>query len=205
MDDTVVISLFRHGMTDANRKKVYLGWTDSPLVEAYDPWNPGEKSFKGLVFSSDLRRCTETASMLFPRQMVSCLQEIREMNFGSWEGLTYKDLKNQAEYIKWLEDPFTCCPPKGETFSEFSERVERGWSRISEALHMAGQKNAAIVTHGGVVRYFLWRYANEQKPFWEWAVPHGGGWQMTFILEDYRRGCRCTSLQEVPIMARQDG
>ena len=31
MDDTVAISLFRHGLTEANKRHAYLGWTDSPL------------------------------------------------------------------------------------------------------------------------------------------------------------------------------
>ena len=33
MVHTVAITLLRHGLTEANERKEYLGWTDSPLSE----------------------------------------------------------------------------------------------------------------------------------------------------------------------------
>ncbi|MDQ7861466.1 phosphoglycerate mutase family protein [Peribacillus frigoritolerans] len=69
MADIVAITLLRHGLTVANERKVYLGWTDSPLS------TEGEKEILDLrgsypqyekIFSSDLSRCVETARLLFP-------------------------------------------------------------------------------------------------------------------------------------------
>ncbi len=33
MVHTVAITLLRHGLTEANERKEYLGWSDSPLSE----------------------------------------------------------------------------------------------------------------------------------------------------------------------------
>ena len=33
MDDAVVVALFRHGLTEENKRKAYIGWTDSPICE----------------------------------------------------------------------------------------------------------------------------------------------------------------------------
>ena len=33
MDDAVVVALFRHGLTEENKRKAYIGWTDSPILE----------------------------------------------------------------------------------------------------------------------------------------------------------------------------
>ena len=33
MDDALVVALFRHGITEENKRRAYLGWTDAPLSE----------------------------------------------------------------------------------------------------------------------------------------------------------------------------
>src|SRR4051794_4873791 len=71
MDDAVVVALFRHGLTEENKRKAYIGWTDSPILEdervelvkhAMQP-SPYEA-----IVTSDLKRCWQTAQVLFPDQ-----------------------------------------------------------------------------------------------------------------------------------------
>ena len=33
MADSMVVALFRHGITEENKRHAYLGWTDAPLSE----------------------------------------------------------------------------------------------------------------------------------------------------------------------------
>ncbi|RSD28948.1 histidine phosphatase family protein [Mesobacillus subterraneus] len=203
MDDHVVITLFRHGLTEDNKRQAYLGWTDSPLV-------PGQVFPEVLVsyqqiYTSDLRRCRETAEALFPGRVPVKMEEFREMNFGEWEGRTYEQLKAKPLYQKWLADPFAAVPPHGESFSEFARRVESGWSKITREILENGIKTSAIVTHGGVIRYLLTQYGSEEKSFWDWRIPHGHGYDFIWKIEGLRRGERCTLLQEVPFMEKQNG
>jgi alpha-ribazole phosphatase len=205
LDDNLVITLFRHGLTIANERKAYLGWSDSPLsIKGRQQLFPLRIDM-GLVFSSDLKRCTDTAAFLFPEVAVIKKKELREIHFGMWEGKTYQELQDDRDYQNWLEDFYTVSPPGGESFGEFAGRVESGWESIKEKVISLGVKQAAIVTHGGVIRYLLTKYAPAAQPFWEWGIPHGSGWEMTFQADDFRRGNRCILLREERITANPDG
>ncbi|MED3552454.1 histidine phosphatase family protein [Cytobacillus praedii] len=205
MDDTVAISLFRHGLTEANKRHAYLGWTDSPLcpIEKAKLVCPSEQY--ELMFSSDLDRCLKTADILFPTCQPIQLSELREMHFGEWEGKTYADLKGDSFYQKWLDAPFTVKPPKGESFAEFSRRVESGWEKVVERIMEENTHRAAVMTHGGVIRYFLTKHAPYVKDFWEWHIPHGKGYELIWKRDGLRRGKQCILLQEVPLTASPNG
>lgn len=203
MDDTVAIALFRHGMTAENKRRAYVGWTDSPLMPG-QVFSEIPENFDR-VYTSDLVRCRETANLLFPKKTAEVLPELREMSFGDWEGKTYEQLKHDTIYQKWLDDPFSISPPNGESFSAFSRRVQKGWAEMTTNMLEQRVRTSALVTHGGVIRYLLSSYSPEQKDFWEWSIPYGRGYQLTCSSERLRRGERCISLQEVPLMGKQNG
>ena len=206
MDGSVAITLLRHGLTEANERKAYLGWTDSPLSMK------GKREIRELkhrypkyerVHTSDLLRCIETARQLFPDVDPVKRPAFREMNFGSWEGRTYEELKTNADYQKWLENPMEAAVPGGESYLLFSERIQNGWI---ELIAIEKHEKYALMTHGGVVRELLSRYAPMEKPFWDWKIPHAMGYELIWNnRKSLRRGERCTSLREVPIMVNQNG
>lgn len=203
MDDFVVIALFRHGITEENKRKAYLGWNDSPLCP-----EAGEiaisQTYQG-YFSSDLPRCMATANILFPNSCPRYLQEFREMNFGMWEGKTYEDLQDEPMYQKWLSDPNRYCPPGGEFFWQFTKRVMKGWDRVIQYILSHNLSSCAIMTHGGVMRYLLSEFSPSAKEFWEWEVSYTLGYEFIFTKEALRRGGRCTLLQEVPLTVKGNG
>lgn len=226
MDDHVVITLLRHGLTLENERSAYIGWTDSSLSEqgrtilqkvkkqwvSCHPLDGNTFTFlcKTLiqpehVFSSDLQRCLETATILFPTYPIQTSAELREMNFGAWEGKTYSELKDIPTYREWLDHPLTKRPDRGESFQQFSERIESGFSKIKQQIIASASRSAVIVTHGGVIRYLLTTYTSSAKHFFDWDVPHGGGYQLIWSMESLRRGETCMSLQEVPSMAKRNG
>src|SRR5699024_12813281 len=91
MDDRVGITLIRHGMTKENERSAYIGWSDSPLSEnGRAEIESCSKLWKNTliehVFSSDLVRCVDTPNILFPHHPVQKVRNLREMNFGKWEG-----------------------------------------------------------------------------------------------------------------------
>lgn len=205
MADIVAVTLLRHGLTEANERRAYLGWTDSPIsVE-------GEKQILALrgsyptyekVYTSDLHRCVETAKQLFPDAVAVKNIAFREMNFGNWEGRTYDELKTDSQYLDWLDSPMAAMVPGGESYPDFSNRVHDGWNQ----LIASGESPYVLMTHGGVIRELLVRYAPMKKSFFEWSVSHGRGYKL--IWEDrnsLRRGERCTLLQEAPITEKLNG
>src|SRR5690625_1022704 len=207
MDDCVAITLLRHGMTKENERKAYIGWTDSPLSEkGKEALRLIDHSFQpDVTFSSPLLRCTETAEILFPHQEIHCVPDMKEMNFGIFEGKTYEQLKGETSYINWLSDPFSGCPPDGESFHAFTKRIGRGWREVVEKILETNASSAVIVTHGGVIRHLLTTYTPGSKSFFEWQIPHGAGYQLNWSKEDLRRNEKCMSLQEVPTMEKKTG
>ncbi|RYL88135.1 histidine phosphatase family protein [Sporolactobacillus sp. THM19-2] len=207
MDDGLVITLFRHGLTEENERHAYIGWTDSPLSKQ----GRAELSGKMLtpchyVATSDLKRCRQTAELLFEHVSQEVYPEFREMNFGNWEGKTYEQLKDAGVYRRWLEDPFHVSPPQGESFQAFAKRIDQGWKKLKRKIMMEQLSRVVLVTHGGVIRYLLSTYSKEKTDFRDWNVSNGYGYALIWESRDmFRRGETCTSLREVPLTEKQSG
>lgn len=209
MANHLVISLLRHGLTIANEKRAYIGWTDSPLSER------GERSLQAknypqgsvqLLFSSPLQRCLATADILFPQQKAQVIEELKEMNFGAWEGKTYDELKDRPIYRQWLNDIFSEPIEAGESYSQFSNRIADGLEKVYERAIDKQVNHLAIVTHGGVIRLILHRLFPEEKTFFDWEIPYGAGYELSWEIESLRKGeDGCTLLAAEPTMVKQIG
>ncbi|WP_273831866.1 histidine phosphatase family protein [Guptibacillus sedimenti] len=203
MDERVVITLFRHGITEDNKRGAYIGWTNPSISE--DAEFADVTDDYDLIFTSDLDRCTQTTKRLFPHRKAISMPLFREILFGEWEGKTYADLEHDKQYRSWVSDPLADAPPGGESFAQFTERIDQGFKALVEQMNLQLHKKVILTTHGGVIRYLLMKYAPDERSFWEWKVPHGSAVELEWKREDLRRDARCTSLRVVPIMAKQNG
>ncbi|NUK31208.1 histidine phosphatase family protein [Parageobacillus sp. VR-IP] len=207
----LAITFIRHGITPENEARRYIGHTDVPLAgqEKTRLLQADLQFFKpvDLLVSSDLLRCRQTCERLFRNYCgAKCeMEQWREINFGDWEGKTFPELKEIKEYQQWLHSPFSVAPPNGESYKAFCRRVEEA---LEQTILLAEQTNArhvAVVTHGGPIRYVLERYAPVERPFWEWAVPFGGGFTLQSTLERWKEKKRCISLSEVLFKENENG
>ncbi|GGJ99519.1 hypothetical protein GCM10007063_22340 [Lentibacillus kapialis] len=208
MDCYVAVTLFRHGITQANREQTYLGWYDVPITEyAHKTLKALQSSMPSYDYclSSDLARCRQTVEILCPNLKHMESDAFREMHFGQWEFKTYADLCQDKTYQNWLSDPFSKRPPDGECFADMEKRVMIGWQSLTKTIHHAGHREVLLVTHGGVIRLLLTKLADEARHFWEWQVPHGSGIRLCWTYHNWREGGRCTSLQVVPTMGNENG
>ncbi|WP_409295073.1 histidine phosphatase family protein [Peribacillus sp. SCS-26] len=194
------ILLIRHGVTVWNKEKRYLGHTDIPLCEAALRELKPKTGFWSTapVFSSGLQRCLRTAGLLWPKSPITIDERLREMDFGSWDGLTYEDLKEDSSYTRWLSDWMNIHPPSGETGVSFRARVN---AFMEDLLKDEAGHCAAIVTHGGVIRSIISDLVPE-KDFFEIPIPYGGGYELN--LEKRGGQWQCSSLLEVPIQAKEN-
>lgn len=152
--------LIRHGITEGNLDGRYIGQTDLALCPQ------GEKQIQQLVkagvypcvekvYTSPLKRCVETAQIIYPDIQLSKVDEIAEMDFGQFEGKTQKELENLPEYTAWLKGGPEACPPEGEKFGDFSLRCISGLDIIFRDMMKKEITRAAMVTHGGVITNLL--------------------------------------------------
>jgi len=150
--------LIRHGQTDWNRAQRFQGQSDIPLNET------GRKQAQALaerlaaepfdaVYSSDLQRATETASII-RRSGFQPDTRLREVHFGDWEGLTYDEIKakHPEPLAAWEADIFKNAPPNGETLEELSVRVQ---SMLDELREKHEDQNVLVVAHGGVLQTLI--------------------------------------------------
>jgi broad specificity phosphatase PhoE len=106
------------------------------------------------VYSSPRRRALESAAVLAAQRSVSVDDDLREIDFGEFEGITYDDIArcDAKRYDEWMNRPTEVVFPGGESFLAMVARVLSALGRILGA-HRGG--TAAIVSHGGVNRIAL--------------------------------------------------
>jgi alpha-ribazole phosphatase len=209
MVDCVSITLLRHGLTNENVQKRYVGWTDVGLNEKgiSELQQFREKNYPkpDYIFTSDLVRCMKTSEILFANQMYEASSLFREYHFGDWELKTYDDLKENQLYRNWIDSPSDYRPPQGETFIQFKERVLQGWDKLMIQFKHPEVNHMTLVTHGGVIRLLLSLFAPVEKDFWQWSVLFGEGVVLEATRNRMRGGGRCTSYRVVPLMENSNG
>lgn len=135
------------------------------------------------VYSSDRLRAMQSAKIAFPGRRINRVGDLREMCFGVFEGLNYKQImeKYPRVYEKWLRSPYDTIIPKGESLTFFSKRVS---AAINKLLVLNKGKTFAVVCHGGSISAFINKIF-KHKDFWKY-IPDSAG---TVILE-YRDSSR---------------
>lgn len=204
-----VIHFIRHGDISDTHKGKYIGTTDVPLsddgrrkLKEYDAKYiyPGTQ----VVFTSPLKRCTETARIIYPQQTPLIIDQLSECNFGEWENKTAEELKDNPDFEKWLAGQTDVKPPRGESGADFTKRVCLIFEQIVEGMMKTNNTEAVVITHGGVIMTLLSVYGLPQaKPF-EWVMDNGFGysvrinpmmWQRDRVMEVYRKIPVVDSLQ----------
>lgn len=157
---TTRLFLIRHGETLANREFRYIGSRDDALSST------GESQATQLeaalatlpiaaIYSSPLQRAYRTAEAIArPHQLtVQVTPELRECNFGAWEGLSRAEVLAQdaARLHAWEQDT-TVAPPDGESFAAMQQRVRTFVERLAET--QVGQA-LALVSHVGPIKVLL--------------------------------------------------
>jgi alpha-ribazole phosphatase/probable phosphoglycerate mutase len=109
------------------------------------------------VYTSPRSRAWEGAKILAAAVSVPVLEvveDLREMHFGDFEGLTYDEIaaQNPEFYRLWMKNPTEAVFPNGESFREMCNRVLRAFQAIE---HKHDGQTVALVTHGGVNRILL--------------------------------------------------
>lgn len=155
------LCLVRHGETDWNVAKRYLGQTDLPLNSTgqrqveYLARKLGQTDFLR-CYTSDLVRAQQTASILLQRQQIDIMLEpsLREASFGKWEGLTYAEVCQQypLETAAWVDSEGLMAPGGGESLVDLKDRLAN-WLEDLYAEDPEG--NILVVTHGGPLRVLL--------------------------------------------------
>lgn len=186
------IWLIRHGLTALGEEKRYQGSTDTPLSDAGRlALQPDDRFAR--VYCSPLLRAVETARILFPSAEKRMVPDLREMDFGAFEGRGWWEMEQDAAYRAWVEGGCVGKCPGGEDRAGFSARVQAAFSALVEQERCAGASELVIVAHGGTQMAALSRWGMPQKDYFAWQTPCACGW----LLEDTNWPERFNVIKEV--------
>ena len=162
------IILIRHGETDWNMEGRYQGQADTDLNDTGR--RQAEKLFARMrnetvdrIYSSDKIRAVNSAKIIFRGRDIEIETNLREISFGVFEGLNYKEILRRYPDIHagWMKNPFDFMIPGGELPADFRNRVLRAFKSI---VSLNKDKIVAIVAHGGPVNVIVRNVLGSRVP-----------------------------------------
>ena len=193
--------MIRHGMTFGNTLRRYIGRTDEPLCEE------GRRVLEEVippvvsrVYASPMKRCIETAGILFPGVEPVVVDDFRECDFGDFENRNYKELDGNKDYQAFVDSGATLPFPNGESREGFQERCVRAFREVAEreaccaaedcrgaepetdvrdGAGAFGCTDIARVVHGGTIMSILGEFADPKEDYFYWQAANGEGFVCT--------------------------
>lgn len=153
--------IVRHGETQWNIQGKTQGHGDSNLTEK--GIDQARRLAKHLdkypidyIYSSDLGRATQTAKIIgseFNKDVVYT-EELREMSFGKWEGLTIQEIQQGYGdvYKTWRNEPHKAEIPNGEKLELLKERL---LNCIEDINKKHKNSHIVLVSHSMSVRIMI--------------------------------------------------
>lgn len=162
----------RHG--ELTKKKCLVGHSDVELSEQgnkqmftkLDHLFSDDHSISQII-SSPLLRCNQIAKYYAKQYNIPLITEpnIKEMNFGDWDGLSFAELWQQKEWQQkkyqqkkllctigdFWENPWLNTPLNGESMLAFTKRVKQWWLLQLKSE----QPTTLVISHAGVIKYLL--------------------------------------------------
>ena len=175
--------LVRHGETEWNRIGRAQGQSDPPLNDAgRTQAHRVAVRLAGTDFerayASDLQRAVDTARAIVPGGVprLVTLTELREKNFGEWEGLTHREvaIRYPDLYDRIFIDGPSFAPPGGESDQAFVERVSSAVQRIRRENNRP-DGTLLVVAHGGTLRAMIVTLLDMQATaMWRFRLSNAG-------------------------------
>lgn len=195
------ILLIRHGMTAGNREKRYIGRTDEALcgegiAQLRKASASGIYPKAELVYCSPMKRCLQTAEILYPNHRPQQIDDFRECDFGWFEGKNYMELAGNPCYQEWIDSNGTLPFPEGEDVAAFKRRSVYAFAAVLQKL--AEEKSnrelqegtAAMIVHGGTIMSILEAYCG--GGYYDYHCKNGSGYV-----------CRCQPEEKSLILEHQ--
>ncbi len=195
MENHTEIILIRHGETDFNKAGLYFGHLDPGLNET------GREQLRNTrkllesreenieaVFSSDLKRCSESMEILQISEDVEkmLMKEFREINFGIFEGKTYEEIKSEfPEEVEKMHSNWQDFKVKdGESLKEVMERTVK---KMEEIIRTYEKRKVVIVAHAGVIQTLISYYLfGSLEGYWKFKINNGSLTKLRITEEGYR-------------------
>lgn len=196
--------LIRHGLTEFNEDRRFMGYSDIELSAAGRRQAGRLRDYLAdekidAVYSSDLKRTVEMAEIILAgRELdINTCSELRECDYGSCEGLTFGEINSRYPKVAEMCIDFTLdlAFPEGECFTDFFERT----SRFIERLKEHGRSETVLISsHNGPLKILLCRLLGiDDNHWWQLRISNAS----LSIMETSPRGAVLTRLNDVSFLS----
>ena len=120
-------------------------------------------------------RCRQTAELLVPGAELVVVDGLQEMDFGHFEGRSYLDMAEDAEYQAWLDSNCEAPIPGGETKADFTARCCAAFASVLDA---DDAERLVFVVHGGTLMSVLSRFVEPAREYYSWSCSNGRGYRL---------------------------
>ena len=151
----------RHGQSQGNLDKVFVGSAESPLTELGRKQAAMTARYLAdteidAVYSSDISRAYETGREIAAVHGLEVIKDplFREVNGGKWTMMPYEELERMYpdSYGTWINNIGLAVCDGGESFEDVRCRV---FGRAEELARGNDGKTVCIATHATAIRSFI--------------------------------------------------
>lgn len=155
------IFLVRHGETEWNATGKFQGCTDinlsdTGIIQAKYAKSRLKNKFD-VIYASPLKRAMQTAQIISEDSGIKPVisKDLREINFGKWEGLTVDEIKvdYNSEFNSWQNDDENAYLVGGDM--SLKNASIRGKNAILAIAEKCKGKRIVIAAHGGIIKAAL--------------------------------------------------
>ena len=176
------IIFIRHGKTAGNLEKRYIGKTDESLCsKGKDELLSRTYSDCEAVITSGMKRCIQTAEIIYPNKKIISFSQLNECDFGDFDGKNYHDLSGNTDYQNWIDSGGSMTFPNGENPDNFKKRCVSTFEKIIAEYEKSDV--ISFVVHGGTIMSILEKYAVPKRNFYDYQIENGGGFITEFDRE----------------------
>ena len=180
------LSIYRHAPTRMNRAHRYQGMQDEPL-----DWEGEQVAYAiepsrttRVVYVSPLSRSRQTARILFPSAQQVVVDGLAEMDFGDFDGFTYRELSDDPRYQEWVDSGCTSQCPNGESRAQFVGRIAAGIRTVLCDARERGVSEAVVVAHGGTAMAAYSAFTQSDRDYFDWHMDVCGGLRARIVRFD---------------------
>ncbi len=167
--------LVRHGDTDFNTSHRFMGHSDIDLsaagrqqIQCLRDYLKDEK-IDG-VYASDLARTITTAAIITEGRGIGVVPcpELREMNYGVCEGMTFSEINDKYPDVadRCINFNLSLEFPGGDTFTDFTDRTVSFLKRLK--IHKASD-TLLVVSHNGPLKALVCHFLGIDMQHW-WQI-----------------------------------
>lgn len=169
------VYLIRHGQTKGNLEKRYVGRTDESLCkQAVEELKRYSLQRVEKIYASPMKRCIETAEILYPNRRIQIVEDFQECDFGDFEYKNYVELKENPAYQKFMDTMGQSGFPRGEHTNDFKDRCQKAFYGVIRQCQ--SEDTVAFVIHGGTIMSIMEKFAIPHKDYYSWQIGNGEGY-----------------------------